>query len=121
FTRGLTDAIGAAPEDLQLQALLCTLLCRAGRYELAESRIRDVFAAKGPLPQFRLLLAQMLLEVGRLQEAETEALEAVAAQPRDSEGVDLVVSILLSRGRAEDALPFIQAQRAREPDKQNWL
>ncbi len=121
FTRGLADAIAAAPDDLQLQALLCTLLSRAGRYELAESRIRGVFAAKGPLPQFRLLLAQMLLEVGRLQEAETEALEAVSAQPRDSEGVDLVVSILLSRGRAEDALPFIQAQRAKEPYRQNWL
>jgi Flp pilus assembly protein TadD len=121
FTRSLIDAIGAAPDDLQLQALLCTLLFRAGRYELAESRIRDVFAAKGTLPQFRALLARVLLEVGRLQEAETEALEAAATQPGDSEILDIVVSILLSRGRAADALPFIRTQRAKEPGKQTWL
>jgi Flp pilus assembly protein TadD len=121
FTRGLVGAIGAAPNDLQLQALLCTLLFSTGRYELAEARIRDVMAANGPLPLFRILLAQVLLEVGRLKEAETEALEAAAAQPRNSQIVDTLVSILLSRGRAEDALPFIQSQRSLEPDRQNWL
>jgi len=121
FTRALLDAMGAAPDDLRLQILLCNVLFRAGRYEMAESRIRDVMAAKGALPLFRALLAQVLLEVGRLKEAEAEALEAAAAVPGDSEILDTVVSILLSRGRPEEAMQFIGTQRVREPGKQNWL
>lgn len=121
FARALLDATRAAPDDLRLQHLLCTLLLRGGLYEIAEGRIRDVSKARGAPPQFRALLAQALLELGRLDEAETEALEAAAELPRDSQILDTAVTVLLSRGRAADALPFIRAQRAREPDVQNWL
>jgi Flp pilus assembly protein TadD len=121
FTRGLTAAIGSAPDDLKLQALLATVLFRAGQYPAAEARIRDVLKRTDPPPQFRALLAQVLFEAGRLAEAETEAMEAAAALPRDSETVEILVSILLSRGRAEDAIPFIHVQRSREPDVQSWI
>ncbi len=121
FARGIDNSIAAHPDDLQLQALRGNVLLRAGRYDLAESRIRDVLTARGSLPQFRALLAQVLLEVGRLKEAELEALEAAGAQPRDSAMVDVLVSILLARGRAEDAQPFIRAQRALQPDVQTWI
>jgi Flp pilus assembly protein TadD len=121
FTRGLTEAIRAAPDNLPLQHLLCVVLFRAGRYDLAETRLREVLKSRGPLPHFRAALAWVLLELGQLKEAETEALEAAAALPRDSEVLDLVVSVLLSRGRPEDAWPFISAQRLREPNRQNWL
>jgi len=121
FARGLTGAIRADPDNLPLQHLLCVVLLRAGRYDLAEAGLREVLASRGPLPQFRAALAWVLLELGQLKEAETEALEAAAALPRDSEVLDLVVSVLLSRGRPDDAWPFICAQRAREPHRQNWL
>jgi Flp pilus assembly protein TadD len=121
FAGALLDATRAAPGDLPLQHLLCTLLVRGGHYELAEARIRDVSKKQSAPPQFRALLSQMLLELGRLEEAETVALEAAAAQPRNSGILDTVVSVLLSRGRAAEALPFIQTQRAREPDVQSWL
>jgi Flp pilus assembly protein TadD len=121
FTRGIDDAVDAHPDDLQLHALRGSVLFRAGRHELAESRIRDVLKHSGALPEFRALLAQVLLEVGRLKEAELEALEAAAAQPRNSATVDILVSILLARGRAEDAQPFIRSQRALQPEDQTWI
>ena len=121
FASVLADAAAAAPDNLPLQHLLCTLLHRGGQHELAEKRIREVFRTQGARPEFRALLAHALLELGRLEEAETEALEAAAARPGDSEILDTVVTVLLSRGRAVDALPFIRTQREREPELQNWL
>jgi Flp pilus assembly protein TadD len=121
FTRGVAAAIAAAPRNLELLALLGTLLLRAGRFEQAESQLRGVLHTHGPLPQFRGLLARVLLEAGRLEEAEREALEAAGSQPRNTELVDTLVAILLARGRARDALPFIETQRAREPEAQGWI
>ncbi len=121
FIRDMDDAVAAHPGDLPLQALRANVLFRAGCYDLAESRVRDVLKAEGSLPQFRSILAQVLLEVGRLKEAELEALEAAGAQPGNSATVDVLVSILLARGRAEDAQPFIRAQRAVYPEVQTWI
>ena len=121
FAGSLDQAIAAHPQDLELQALRGEVLLRAGRYDLAESRLRDVLKARGSLPQFHSQLAQVLLEVGRLKEAEAEALEAAGAKPRNPATVDTLVAILLARGRADDALPFIRAQRALQPDVQSWI
>ncbi len=121
FTRGLEEALRAAPNDLALHEALASLLFRAGRHSQAESRIRDVLKVHGSLPQFRTLLANVLLEQARLQEAEAEALEAASGEARDARAVDLLVTILLARTRPEEALPFIFTKRAQEPDAQNWI
>jgi Flp pilus assembly protein TadD len=121
FTRGLEQAIRAAPEDLALSTLLGNILNRAGYHAKAEAHVRDLLVRHGPLPQLRSLLAQLLLETGRLNEAETEALEAAAARPRDGTTVDILISVLLSRGRPEEAMSFILAKRAQEPLNQNWI
>ena len=121
FTRGLEEALRAAPNDVALHSALANILFRAGRYEQAEARIRDVLKAHGPLPQFRAQLAYVLLEQARLKEAEVEALEAATAEPRDAAAVDVLVTVLLARGRPAEALPFILTKRTQEPTAQNWI
>jgi Flp pilus assembly protein TadD len=121
FTRNLEEALRAAPADLALHSALANILFRAGHYAQAETRIRDVLATHGPLPQFRTQLAYVLLEQARLQEAEAEALEAATAEPRNAGAVDVLVTVLLARGRPKEALPFILGKRAQEPTAQNWI
>jgi Flp pilus assembly protein TadD len=121
FSRSLEAALKGAPADLALHYALANLLFRAGHYQQAETRIRDVLKRHGPVPQFRAQLAYVLLEQARLKEAEIEALEAATAEPRDSSAVDVLVTILLARGRPAEALPFILNKRAQEPQVQNWI
>ncbi len=121
FARSIAATVAANPEDVQLQGLLAAVLMRAGRHDSAEQGLRQALQRTGQAPRLRFHLSQVLHEAGRLQEAEVEALEAAGALRNDSAVVESLVSILLSRGRADDALPFIQAQRAREPFGQGWL
>lgn len=121
FARSLEEVSRAAPDDLELHLALANLFFRAGLYERAETRIRDVLKTHGSLPRFRTQLAYVLLEQDRLQEAEVEALEAVGAEPRNSGAIDLLVTVLLARARPEEALPFILAKRTQEPSAQNWI
>lgn len=121
FARSISGAIRSHPNDLEIRSLLATVLLRAGKFESAEAQLREVLKADGAAPRYRFQLAQVLREAGRLKEAETEALEAAVANPNDSVGIEYLISILLSRGAPEDALPFVRAQRTREPLSQTWI
>ena len=127
FMRGdpnFSRSIAAAAinrSDPNLQILLSLILRRAGDLPRAESTLRDVIQRNGSTPDARAALAEVLLESGQLKEAETHALEAAGARPNDERFSDILVSILLSRGRAQDALPFIQRQRALNPLGQTWI
>ena len=121
FARTISMTAAASPADVGLQVLLASVWLRAGRYAEAEQHLRVSLRRAGSVPQFRHLLAEVLREAGRLPEAENEALEAAAAMPHDAGVVESLVSILLSRGRPEDALPFLRAQRARDPLNQTWI
>jgi Flp pilus assembly protein TadD len=121
FARSLIDAIDTYPDDVELRSLLSVVLLRAGQLDSAEAQLRGALSQSGPIPRLRFLLSQVLREANRLPEAETEALEAAIALPKDSAVVENLVSILLSRGKPDDALPFIRAQRSREPLGQSWI
>ncbi|MBM0103522.1 tetratricopeptide repeat protein [Steroidobacter sp. S1-65] len=127
FMRGDPDfsrSIAAAANkrsDPNLQILLSLILRRAGDLPRAESTLRDVILRSGTSPEACAALAEVLLESGQLKEAETHALEAAGARPNDARFSDVLVTILLSRGRPQDALPFIQRQRAQNPLGQTWL
>jgi Flp pilus assembly protein TadD len=121
FARTLLAAVTANPSDVSLQALLARVLVRAGQHERAELQLADALRRVGLAPELEFVLSQVLRETERLNEAETHAMEAASAMPANSSVVENLVSILLSRGRADDAMPFIRAQRAREPLAQNWL
>ena len=121
FAREISKAVAANPDDVEMQILLASVLLRAGKPESAEAQLRTALQRNGSVPQLRFLLSQVLREADRLQEAETEALEAASTIPDDPAVVENLVSILLSRGRPDEALPFIRAQRAREPLGQSWI
>jgi Flp pilus assembly protein TadD len=121
FSRDIAAATAARPQDTQLQKLFGMVLWRAGDYQGAERHYRELLARIGPDPDVRVALAQVLHETGRLTEAEVEAAEAAIAKPQDARVIETLVSILLARGRADEALPFIQAQRSRTPDHQGWI
>ena len=120
FARSLVAAIKANREDARLQLLLGELLWRAGRLADAETLVRDLLEHK-PSPASQSTLAGILFDQGRLEEAETCALEAAAARPDGQAVLINVVTILLARGRADEAIPFIEAQLSRHPDAQMWL
>jgi len=117
------DVIAAAKgsSDARLQLLLADVLRSAGDLNGAEKLLRDVLKATGPQPRVRATLAANLHEAGRLKEAEIEALEAAAAAPRDEAVIETLVALQLSLGRHDEAMPFIQVQRARQPAEQKWL
>ena len=120
FARSLVSAVKSNRENVPLQLLLGELLWRSGRLAEAETLARDLLT-RTPTPAVRSTLAGILFDQGRLEEAETHALEAAAARP-EAQGVLVnVVTILLARGRAEEAVPFIQAQLTRLPQAQMWL
>ena len=120
FVRSLVSAVKANRDNIPLQLLLGELLWRSGRSAEAETLTRDLLARK-PTPAVQSTLAGVLFDQGRLEEAETHALEAAAARP-EAQGVLInVVTILLARGRAEEAMPFIQAQLSHAPQAQMWL
>ncbi|MGH8177418.1 MAG: tetratricopeptide repeat protein [Steroidobacter sp.] len=121
FARDIISAAAARRDDPQLQILLSQILRRAGDLQNAESLLRDLAARTGESPDIHAALAEVLLECGRFKEAEHEAMEAAAGRPNDPGVVDVLVTILLSRGRPDDALPFIRAQRVRQPDSQGWI
>lgn len=121
FAREVIAAARESKGDSKLQMLLADVLRRAGDLTGAEKLIRDSLIHSGSFPQMRAALASTLHEAGRLQEAELEALEAAAAAPRDVSIVETLVAIQLSLGRHEEALPFIRAQRERQPIDQRWI
>lgn len=120
FARSLVTAVKANRDNVPLQLLLGELLWRSGKLVEAETLARDLLTRK-PTPAVRSTLAGILFDQGRLEEAETQALEAAADRP-EAQGVLInVVTILLARGRADEAMPFIQAQLTRHPQAQMWL
>lgn len=121
FARSLRASATAQPGNLALQVSLASVLKNAGQLERAEAQLRSALQVSGGIPELRGVLAQVLLEAGRLQAAEREAAEAAAARPEDPALIDTLVLVLLSRGLPEDALPFIAAQRRREPQVQSWI
>ena len=121
FARDLRAAAMRGAGDPNLQMLLGKVLRRAGDSPAAEALLREVSARVGATPEARIALAETLLEQGKLKEAEYEAAEAAAGRSLDPRLLDVLVTILLCRGRPRDALPFIQAERARNPDSQLWL
>jgi len=120
FTRDLTAAV-ASRDEPGLQLLLGDVLRRAGDLKGAEAVLRDHIARRGGMPEVRTTLAAVLQELGQLREAETEALEAAAQRPNSAAVIETLVAIQLSQGRADEALPFISRQRARQPLEQRWI
>jgi Flp pilus assembly protein TadD len=121
FMRDLAAAAEAAPQDFKLQLVVADLLRRAGDLAGAESLLRGLLKSTAAPPKVRTALAIVLRESGRLKEAEALAMEAAMADPQDVSLIENLVAIELALGRPEEALPFIQTQRLRQPNDQRWI
>jgi Flp pilus assembly protein TadD len=121
FARSIVAAAATSRGDLRLQLRFGDLLRRSGDLAGSETVLRDVLAHHGSLPEVRSSLAIVLHESGRLKEAEIEALEAAAARPQNPVVIENLVAIQLAAGRHREALPFITAQRTRDPNEQRWI
>lgn len=119
FARDIAS-FAAADMGRPAQLLHATVLWRTGDLPAAEDVLRKAMT-NGADPDTRNLLAQILLESGRLKDAEYEAAEAAAARPGDPSILENLVTILLARGHADDAMPFIRAQRSQAPFDQRWI
>jgi Flp pilus assembly protein TadD len=121
FARDLAAAALAAPADFHLQLAFADLLRRAGDLSGAENLLRGLLKDTAAPPKVRAALAAVLRESGQLKEAEALAMEAARADPQDVSLIENLVAIELALGRPEDALPFIQTQRLRQPHDQRWI
>jgi Flp pilus assembly protein TadD len=121
FARDIDSAARAHAADTGLQLAHGELLQRAGDLSGAEAVLRTLLKNSGAVPEARSLLASVLHEMGRLKEAETEALEAAIGRPNNSAVIANLVAIELARGQPDAALPFIRAQRQRQPLEQLWI
>ncbi|HUK01217.1 MAG TPA: putative 2OG-Fe(II) oxygenase [Steroidobacteraceae bacterium] len=121
FARDMAHAARANPEHFPLQLAYGDLLRRAGDLAAAEGHLRALASRSAGAPEIRGALAGVLHEAGRLKEAEIEALEAAQARPHDAGLIEALVGIELALGRAREAVPFIRAQRERQPDEQRWI
>jgi len=121
FARDLNAAAVAHRNRPEVLLLLASVLRRAGDLSGAETALRDLLLRFGPLPELKSALSLVLLDASRLTEAEELAIDAVTERPQDSQTVETLALILLARGRADEALPFISKQRARQPLEQNWI
>jgi Flp pilus assembly protein TadD len=121
FARALAAAATAHPGEPGLQLLLGEIMCRAGELQNAEVILQELLHRKVGGPQVQATLAAVMLESGRLKEGEALALQAVAAAPDDPAITETLITILLMRGQPDDAMRFIQAQRLRAPEQQNWI
>ncbi len=121
FVRTLVSTVKGNRDSVRLQLLLGELLWRAGQLGKAETLVRDLLGRGTRAPAAQSTMAGILFDQGRTDEAEAYALEAAATRPNEQAVLLNVVAILLARGRAEEALPFIDAQLGRYPDSQMWL
>jgi Flp pilus assembly protein TadD len=120
FARSIERAVAQSGGNSGLRLLHALIMRRSGALTAAESILRDVLQQED-LPDARSALAEVLHEGGRLEEAETHMLQAAGEKPNDPKFLENLVVILLARGRPQDAVSFIQAQRARAPHDQGWL
>ncbi len=121
FARDMASAARAHADDIPLQIAHGELLQRSGDLVGAERVLRTLLANSGAIPEVRSILAAVLQEMGRLKEAESEALEAAIGRPNNSSIIATLVAIELARGQPDTALPFIRAQRQRQPLEQRWI
>jgi Flp pilus assembly protein TadD len=121
YARDIARAAREHPLDFGLQLAHSELLQRVGDLAGAESVLRNFLLVAGPVPEVRSTLASVLHQMGRLKEAETEALEGAIARPKNAAGIATLVAIELALGQPAAALPFIQAQRRRQPLAQRWI
>ena len=118
FARDIEAA--ASGDDADMQMLYGIMLRRAGDLSGAESYFRDMLR-NTDLPHVRSSLAEVLHEMGRPEDARDEVLPAVEARPDDPIIIENVAAILLACGLADEAMPYIQIQRAKAPDGQGWI
>jgi Flp pilus assembly protein TadD len=120
FARSLTKAIAASPKNAELRLLSALIMRRAGDLGAAQIILRELIKTDDSASA-RAALAEVLHEGGQLEDAESLILEAVQREPKNPKFVEALVVILLARGRPQDAVPFIQAQRNKQPEDQGWL
>ena len=125
FMRGDKDfardiAAAADKDNRDLQLLYGIMLRRAGDLHGAEAHFRSMLSVVDSAG-VRSALAEVLHELGRPEDAKVEVLAAIAASPDDSIIVENAVAILLACGRPDQAMPYIQTQRARAPNGQGWI
>jgi Flp pilus assembly protein TadD len=121
FARDFAAAVAAHSGDVALQFNYGGLLQRSGDLVGAEAALRRLLQTVGPIPEARSALASVLHQSGRLQEAESEALAATMDRPQNPTLVANLVVIELALGKPDAALPFVRAQRQRQPDEQRWI
>ena len=118
FARDMEAA--ANVDDPGMQVLYGIMLRRAGDLVGAENHFRNLLVTRES-PAVRSALAEVLHELELPEEARKEVLIAAEAKPDDPIIIENVAAILLACGRADEAMPYIQIQRAREPYGQGWV
>jgi Flp pilus assembly protein TadD len=121
FARDLRAAMALHPRDDRLQLTLADVLRTSGDLEGAESQLRQVLAHRPDHPHFHAALAAVYVDGARFVEAESHARIAARGLSGVAAICELLVMICLALGKSDEAMSYIQPQRARNPFEQRWI
>jgi Flp pilus assembly protein TadD len=121
FVRDIRAALALHPQDERLQLTLADVLRTSGDLEGAKSLLLQLLADRPDGPHFHGALAAVYVDGGRFLEAEPHARIAARALPGVAAICELLVMICLALQKADEAMSYIQAQRASSPFEQRWI
>jgi tetratricopeptide (TPR) repeat protein len=117
FDKLLDDAL--ANEALAVSA--AELLRQSGEPRKALAALAKAASLHSLPPAAASIAATAHIDLHEAAQAEALAREAIALIPQDALlRRNLIVSLLM-QGKADDAMPFIEELRAREPNDQQWI
>jgi tetratricopeptide (TPR) repeat protein len=121
FLQEITAAVGAYPRDAELRLGYSRVLRGAELFDEARSMLQEALRQDDADPRLLGELAGVHQDAGNFEAALQCARQAQEQLPGDSGITDIAIDALVSLGRARQAMPLIDAARARNPLNQWYI
>jgi len=113
--------LAASAQSPELVVTTAEILRQSGRPEEALAVLDNMRESYGLPPESWSVAATAHVDLNQPVEAEAAARECLDANPEDRLIKGSLITSLLMQGRADEAMPYIQAMRAAEPNGQHWI
>ncbi len=121
FLQELAAAVESYPGDAELRLGYSRVLRGADRFDAARSMLQDALQRQDADPRLLGELAGVHQDAGDFEQALECARQATQQLPDETEFSDILIDALTSLGRAREAMPLIEAARARNPLNQWYV
>ena len=97
------------------------ILRQSGKPEQALTTLGAMRKSNDLSPESWSVAAMAHVDLNQAVEAESAAKECLLTNPDDHLAIGNLISSLLMQGKAQEAMPFIDAMRTAEPNRQHWI